>query len=41
MADKVTYYAITDEGAGRERPSGVLRRTENTEGEIDGYSPVI
>jgi hypothetical protein len=35
MADKVTYYAISDEGTSRGRPSGVLRRTETTGGETD------
>ena len=35
MADKVTYYAITDEGSSRVGASGVLRRTENAEGETD------
>ncbi len=35
MGDKITYFAITDETGGRARPSGVLRRVENDEGEID------
>jgi hypothetical protein len=35
MADKITYFAIIDESSSRTRPSGVLRRVENDEGEID------
>lgn len=35
MADKITYYAITDEASGRAHPAGVLRRVENAEGEVD------
>ena len=35
MADKITYYAITDDGASRGRPSGILRRTDNDAGETD------
>ncbi len=35
MADKVTYFAIIDEASSRTRPSGVLRRVENDEGEVD------
>lgn len=35
MADKTIYYAIIDETSSRDRPSGVLRRVENSEGEID------
>jgi hypothetical protein len=35
MADKITYFAIIDETSRRTRPSGVLRRVENDEGEID------
>lgn len=35
MTDKITYFAIIDESSSRIRPSGVLRRVENDEGEID------
>jgi hypothetical protein len=35
MTDKITYFAIIDESSSRTRPSGVLRRVENDEGEID------
>ena len=35
MTDKVTYYAIVDETSSRAHPSGVLRRVENDDGEID------
>lgn len=35
MADKTTYYAIIDESSSRDHPAGVLRRVENSEGEID------
>jgi hypothetical protein len=35
MTDKITYFAIIDESSSRARPSGVLRRVENDEGEID------
>jgi hypothetical protein len=35
MADKITYFAIVDESTSRTRPSGVLRRVESDEGEID------
>ena len=35
MANKTTYFAIIDESSNRARPSGVLRRVENDEGEID------
>jgi hypothetical protein len=35
MADKTTYFAIIDESGSRARPSGVLRRVETDEGEID------
>jgi hypothetical protein len=35
MTDKITYYAIVDETSSRAHPSGVLRRVENNEGEID------
>jgi len=32
---KVTYYAIVDDLSSREEPAGVLRRTEDAEGESD------
>ena len=35
MTDKITYFAIIDESSSRARPSGLLRRVENDEGEID------
>jgi hypothetical protein len=35
MANKITYFAITDESSSLARPSGVLRRVENDEGEVD------
>jgi hypothetical protein len=35
MADKITYYAIIDDTSSRDRPSSVLRRVENSEGETD------
>lgn len=35
MADKITYFAIVDESSSRTRPSAVLRRVENDEGEVD------
>ena len=35
MPDKITYYAIIDAAGSRARPSGVLRRVEEDEGEID------
>ena len=35
MADKITYFAIVDESSSLTRPSGVLRRVENDEGEVD------
>jgi len=35
MPEKITYYAIIDEASSRACPSGVLRRVENNQGEID------
>ena len=35
MPEKIKYYAIIDESSSRVRPSGVLRRVENDQGEID------
>jgi hypothetical protein len=32
---KVTYYAIVDDFSSRKEPAGVLRRTEDAEGESD------
>jgi hypothetical protein len=35
MPDKITYYAVIDGTSSRARPSGVLRRVEGDQGEID------
>ena len=35
MTEKVTYYAIVSEFSSRERPGGVLRRVEDSEGQHD------
>jgi hypothetical protein len=35
MPEKITYYAIIGEASSRAEPSGVLRRVENNEGEVD------
>lgn len=35
MTDKITYFAIIDESSSRAHPAGVLRRTENDQGEVD------
>lgn len=35
MAAKVTYFAFTNEFSSREHPGGVVRRTENDQGEYD------
>lgn len=35
MAEKITYYAMTDELTSRERPRTVLRRVKNDEGTTD------
>jgi hypothetical protein len=35
MSEKITYFAIIDEASSRACPSGVLRRVESNEGEID------
>jgi hypothetical protein len=32
---KITYYAFVNEYSSNERPGGVVRRTENAEGEHD------
>jgi hypothetical protein len=32
---KVTYYAVVDDISTREEPAGVLRRTEDADGESD------
>jgi len=35
MATKITYFAFTNEFSSKERPGGVVRRTENDQGEYD------
>jgi hypothetical protein len=35
MPTKLTYYAIVDDLSSRQEPAGVLRRTENDEGQQD------
>ena len=35
MPEKITYYAVIDETGSRTHPSGVLRRVEDDQGEID------
>jgi hypothetical protein len=35
MPTKITYYAIVNEYSSKERPGGVIRRTEDDEGEHD------
>jgi hypothetical protein len=35
MPTKITYYAFVNEFSSRERPSGVIRRTEDDQGEYD------
>lgn len=35
MPTKITYYAFVNEFSSRERPGGVIRRTEDDEGEYD------
>jgi hypothetical protein len=35
MATKTTYFAFTNEFSSKERPGGVVRRTENDQGEQD------
>jgi hypothetical protein len=35
MAAKITYFSFTNEFSSKERPGGVVRRTENDEGEYD------
>jgi hypothetical protein len=35
VTQKVTYYAMVDDFSSREEPAGVLRRTEDGEGESD------
>jgi hypothetical protein len=35
VADKVIYYAITDETSDLERPAGVLRRTQQNGLDVD------
>jgi hypothetical protein len=35
MSTKTTYFAFVNEFSSKERPGGVVRRTENDEGEYD------
>ena len=35
MPTKLTYFAFTDEFSSKERPGGVIRRTEDDQGEYD------
>jgi hypothetical protein len=35
MPAKITYFAFVNEFSSKERPGGVVRRTENDEGEYD------
>jgi hypothetical protein len=35
VTQKVTYYAMVDDFSSREEPAGVLRRTEDDDGESD------
>ena len=35
MPTKITYYTFVNEFSNRERPGGVIRRTEDDEGEYD------
>jgi len=35
VTQRLTYYAIVDDFSSREEPAGVLRRTEDDEGESD------
>jgi len=35
MADKITYYAVSDVNTSRDRPRTVLRRIENVKGRTD------
>jgi len=35
MPEKITYYAVIDGTSSRAHPSGVLRRVEDDQGEID------
>jgi hypothetical protein len=35
MPPKIIYYAFINEFSSKERPGGVVRRTENDEGEYD------
>ncbi len=35
MPTKITYFAFVNEYSSKERPGGVVRRTENDEGEYD------
>ena len=35
MPTKITYYAVVNDYGSRERPSGVIRRTQDDDGEHD------
>jgi hypothetical protein len=35
MPEKITYYAVIDGTSSRAHPSGVLRRVEDDQGEVD------
>jgi hypothetical protein len=35
MAKKTTYYAMVDDLSSRDQPAGILRRTEDDEGQQD------
>ena len=35
MPKKITYYAMVDDLSSREEPAGILRRTEDDEGQND------
>jgi hypothetical protein len=35
MVKKITYYAMVDDLSSRDQPAGVLRRTEDDEGQQD------
>ncbi len=35
MAKKITYYAMVDDLSSRDEPAGVLRQTEDDEGQQD------
>ena len=35
MADEITYYALIDDYSSRDKPGGVLRRTQSEAGKVD------